>query len=167
MTFRYTVTATPIGAAVAVFDGERILALGTAEDPMWVTEAVARELRADLAPADGDVAGLGAQLDEYFDGSRTRFDVEIDWRLAPGFAGDALRAVCEIPYGETAAYGEVAEMAGRPRAHRAVGTACRMTPLTLVVPVHRVIRADGSLGEYGGREDVKRWLIELEGGSAR
>lgn len=168
MSFRYTVTATPIGAAVAVFDEhERLLALGTAEDPLWVVEGVARELRRELTASHDDVAGLGAQLAEYFDGRRQAFDVGIDWRLSPGFAGEALRAVCDIPYGETASYGEIAERAGRPRAARAVGTACRFTPLTLVVPVHRVIRSDGSLGEFGGREDVKRQLIELEGGSVR
>ncbi|GGF40975.1 methylated-DNA--protein-cysteine methyltransferase [Microbacterium sorbitolivorans] len=162
--YLYTVTATPFGAAVAVFTpADALVALGTAEDPLWVVDAVAREIRGSLAPADGDVAGLGSQLGEYFDGSRTAFDVEIDWALTDGFARDALQCVTEIPYGETASYGEVAEMAGRPRAHRAVGTACRFTPLTLVVPVHRVIRADGSAGEFSGREDVKRFLLELEG----
>lgn len=162
--YRYTVTATPIGAAVAVFtSADALVALGTAKDPLWVVDAVAREIRGSLAPADDDVAGLGSQLGEYFDGSRKAFDVEIDWALTDGFARDALQCVTEIPYGETASYGEVAEMAGRPRAHRAVGTACRFTPLTLVVPVHRVIRADGSAGEFSGREDVKRFLLELEG----
>lgn len=162
--YRYTVTATPIGAAVAVFTpADALVALGTAEDPLWVVDSVAREIRGSLAPADDDVAGLGSQLGEYFDGSRTAFDVDIDWALTEGFARDALQCVTEIPYGETASYGEVAEMAGRPRAHRAVGTACRFTPLTLVVPVHRVIRADGSAGEFSGREDLKRFLLELEG----
>lgn len=166
MGYRYTVTATSLGAAVAVFaDDDRLVALGTAEDPLWVVEAVARELRGDLRAESADIAGLGRQLREFLAGSRRAFDVEIDWRLSQGFARDALQAVAEIPYGETASYGDVAAMAGRPRAARAVGTACRLTPLTLVVPVHRVIRSDGSLGEYGGREDVKRMLIDLERGA--
>ncbi|WP_231916203.1 methylated-DNA--[protein]-cysteine S-methyltransferase [Microbacterium karelineae] len=168
MTHRYTVTATPIGAAVAVFTPEdALIALGTAEDPMWVVESVARELRGSLEATGDDVAGLGAQLGEYFDGDRRAFDVEIDWSLVTGFARSALQAVAEIPYGQTASYGEVAEIAGRPRAARAVGTACRFTPITLVVPAHRVIRSDGSLGEYGGNEDVKRLLLELEGAPVR
>jgi len=166
--YRYTVTPTPIGAAVAVFTAsDALLALGTAEDPLWVVDAVAQEIRGSLAAADHDVAALGSQLDEYFSGSRRAFDVEIDWALTEGFARAALQCVTEIPYGETASYGEVAEMAGRPRAHRAVGTACRFTPLTLVVPVHRVIRADGTAGEFSGREDVKRFLLELEGATFR
>ncbi|MTE24812.1 methylated-DNA--[protein]-cysteine S-methyltransferase [Microbacterium sp. ZXX196] len=168
MTYRYTATPTPIGAAVAVFSaGDRLVALGTAEDPGWVVDAVAREVRGSLAPADADVAGLSAQLEEYFAGERTAFDVEIDWSLSTGFAAEALRLVAEIPYGETSSYGEIAARAGRPRAARAVGTACRFTPITLVVPAHRVIRSDGSVGEYAGREDVKRFLLELEGAIAR
>jgi methylated-DNA-[protein]-cysteine S-methyltransferase len=160
--YRYTVTPTPIGAAVAVFTAaDALVALGTAEDPLWVVDSVAQEIRGSLAAADDDIAGLGSQLGEYFDGSRTGFDIDIDWALTDGFARQALQCVTEIPYGE------VAELAGRPRAHRAVGTACRFTPLTLVVPVHRVIRADGSLGEFSGREDVKRFLLELEGATFR
>lgn len=166
MTHRYTVTPTPIGAAVAVFaPDDALVALGTAEDPLWVVEGVARELRGSLEAAHDDIAGLGAQLDAYFAGSRRAFDVEIDWSLSTGFQREALQEVARIPYGETASYGEIADRAGRPRAARAVGTACRFSPITLVVPAHRVIRSDGSLGEYAGREDVKRFLIELEGGS--
>ncbi|WP_029150334.1 methylated-DNA--[protein]-cysteine S-methyltransferase [Microbacterium indicum] len=162
MSYRYTATPTPIGAAVAVFDGDALVALATADDAAWIVEGVSRELRRDLEPASGDVAGLGAQLDEYFAGERRGFDVAVDWRLTRGFARDALEAVAEVPYGETASYGEIAELCGRPRAARAVGTACRMTPLTLVVPVHRIIRADGTIGEFSGREDVKRFLVDLE-----
>ncbi len=165
---RYTVTATPIGAAVAVFASkERLVALGTAEDPLWVVDSVARELRGSLEPAEADLAGLGAQFDEYFAGSRRGFELDIDWSLVSGFQRDALQCVTEIPYGETASYGEIAEMAGRPRAARAVGTACRFTPISLVIPAHRVIRSDGTLGEYAGREDVKRFLLDLEGAEVR
>ena len=165
---RYTVTPTPVGAAVAVFtSADHLVALGTADDPLWVVDSVARELRGSLEPANADVAGLGAQLDEYFAGSRREFDLEIDWKLAKGFQREALQCVAEIPYGETASYGEVAEMAGRPRAARAVGTVCRFTPITLIVPAHRVIRSDGTLGEYAGREDMKRFLLALEGADVR
>jgi methylated-DNA-[protein]-cysteine S-methyltransferase len=104
------------------------------------------------------------QLDEYFDGDRERFDLPLDWRLVRGFTRAALEAVRSIPYGETAAYSEVAIAAGAPRAARAVGTACATTPFSIVVPVHRVVRADGSLGEYGGRPDMKKFLLELEQG---
>jgi methylated-DNA-[protein]-cysteine S-methyltransferase len=102
------------------------------------------------------------QLDEYFAGERRDFDIALDWRLVRGFTRAALEAVREIPYGETAGYGEVAVSAGSPGAARAVGTACATTPFSIVVPVHRVVRADGSIGEYGGHPEVKAFLLELE-----
>ncbi|MGZ8804033.1 MAG: methylated-DNA--[protein]-cysteine S-methyltransferase [Microbacterium sp.] len=112
---------------------------------------------------DDDVAReAGRQLDEYFAGERRQFDLELDWRLVHGFTRAALEAVRGIPYGETAGYGEVAAHAGSPRAARAVGTACATTPFSVVVPVHRVVRADGSIGEYGGHSEDKLFLLDLE-----
>jgi methylated-DNA-[protein]-cysteine S-methyltransferase len=119
----------------------------------------------DETDAEGErdvTATAAAQLDEYFAGQRRAFDLPLDWRLVRGFTRAALEAVCEIPYAETAGYGEVAILAGSPRAARAVGTACATTPFSIVVPVHRVVRADGSLGEYGGQPEVKRFLVDLE-----
>ncbi|GAA1970664.1 methylated-DNA--[protein]-cysteine S-methyltransferase [Microbacterium deminutum] len=124
---------------------------------------VARGLGAAPERAETDAAAAAArQLDEYFAGARRQFDIPLDWRLVRGFTREALRAVRDIPYGETAGYGEVAIQAGSPRAARAVGTACATTPFSIVVPVHRVVRSDGSLGEYGGHPEVKQFLIDLE-----
>lgn len=111
---------------------------------------------------DPVAAETARQLDEYFSGARHEFDLALDWRLVRGFTRAALEAVCTIPYGETAGYGEVAIMAGSPRAARAVGTACANTPFSIVVPVHRVVRADGSIGEYGGHPEDKHFLLDLE-----
>lgn len=102
------------------------------------------------------------QLDAYFAGTLRTFSVPLDWSGLHGFSADALRAVTEIPYGETAAYGEVAIMAGRPRAARAVGTACARSPWSVIVPVHRVVRADGTIGPYGNNPEAKRFLVTLE-----
>ncbi|WP_345751921.1 methylated-DNA--[protein]-cysteine S-methyltransferase [Microbacterium rhizophilus] len=168
MTLRYDIAGTPIGLVTAVLSDDGLLALHVSDDSdRWVLEMLAREhgVVPDRTPGAGDA--LFAQLDQYFDGERRAFDVAIDWSLTHGFARDALRAACDIPYGETASYGEVAVMAGRPRAARAVGTACRTTPFSLVVPVHRVVRADGTLGEYGSHPETKRFLVELERGAAR
>ncbi|MDQ1131188.1 methylated-DNA--[protein]-cysteine S-methyltransferase [Microbacterium sp. SORGH_AS_0888] len=82
-----------------------------------------------------------------------------------GFTRAALQAVRTIPYGQTASYAEVAALAGSPGAHRAVGSACAKTPFSIVVPAHRVVRADGSIGEYGGHPEVKRYLLDLEAGA--
>ncbi|GAA1739856.1 methylated-DNA--[protein]-cysteine S-methyltransferase [Microbacterium paludicola] len=163
MTLRYDLGATPLGVVTTVLSDHGVLALHVSDDTdRWVLELLAQEHGVVPDHVPGSAGALFTQLDEYFEGRRESFDVTIDWSLTHGFARDALQAVCTIPYGETASYGEVAVMAGRARAHRAVGTACRTTPFSLVVPVHRVIRSDGSIGEYGGRPENKRFLIDLE-----
>ena len=169
---RYRVHPSPIGDILIVAADDGIVTLHPFDGPLDAEiERVSLQLRIAPVPDDeGDAAATGSgpfeaamtQLDEYFDGTRTRFDLPLDWSLVRGFTRAALQAVCDIPYGETAGYGEVAIAAGTPRAARAVGTACATTPFSVVVPVHRVVRADGSLGEYGGRPDVKRYLIDLE-----
>lgn len=180
---RYRVHPSPIGDILIVTTTDGIVTLHPFDGPLHAEiERVALQLRALPVPDDqtdaaadaastdtGDTAAGAfelaiAQLDEYFDGERREFDLPLDWQLVRGFTRAALEAVCDIPYGETASYGEVAIAAGIPRAARAVGTACASTPFSVVVPVHRVVRADGSLGEYGGRPDVKRFLIDLEQG---
>ena len=170
---RYRVHPSPIGDVLIVTTEDGIVTLHPFDGPLHSEiERVALQLRALPVPddpeTDDDATALmdaaAAQLDEYFDGDRREFDLTLDWRLVRGFTRDALEAVCAIPYGETASYGEVAVSAGKARAGRAVGTACRLTPFSIVVPVHRVVRADGSLGEYGGRPEVKRYLVELEQG---
>lgn len=104
------------------------------------------------------------ELDEYFAGRRTSFDLPLDWSLvSPGFYGRVLRQTAKLPYGITATYGEVAAKAGNPRAFRAAGTALATNPIPLVVPCHRVLRAGGVLGNYGGGPEMKRFLLELEG----
>jgi methylated-DNA-[protein]-cysteine S-methyltransferase len=103
------------------------------------------------------------QLDEYFDGKLKRFSVPLDWRLIHGFQERVLRATAAIPYGETLSYGEVAAEAGKPRAHRAAGSALGRNPLPLIVPCHRVLQAGGKVGNYGGGPEMKRALLDLEG----
>jgi methylated-DNA-[protein]-cysteine S-methyltransferase len=104
------------------------------------------------------------QLDEYFDGGRREFDLDLDWRLVRSkFASRVLHATARVPYGATTSYGEVAAEAGNARAFRAAGTALGHNPIPIVVPCHRVVRAGGVLGNYGGGPEMKRWLLELEG----
>jgi methylated-DNA-[protein]-cysteine S-methyltransferase len=103
------------------------------------------------------------QIDEYFEGTRKSFGVELDWRLIHGFQERVLRATYEIPWGNTLSYGEIAAKAGNPRAHRAAGTALGRNPIPLIVPCHRITRAGGVPGNYGGGPEMKRALLELEG----
>lgn len=172
MTYRYDFADTPFGDALLVFSDEGLVAFdlpeGMHRDSPWALEATARMLHALPEPDPGAGADVEALLNAYFDGAPIRFDRELtlDWRLVNGFTRAALQAVSEIPWGESASYGEVAAMAGSPGAARAVGTACRNTPFSIVVPVHRVVRADGSPGQYGAHPERKRYLLDLEADAA-
>ncbi|MFC8932461.1 methylated-DNA--[protein]-cysteine S-methyltransferase [Rhodococcus sp. NPDC057135] len=105
---------------------------------------------------------VARELDEYFAGARREFDLNLDFQLAKGFRREVLRHLPEIEYGHTASYSVVAAASGSPRAVRAVGTACAKNPLPLVVPCHRVVRSDGSLGQYAGGPELKAILLDLE-----
>jgi methylated-DNA-[protein]-cysteine S-methyltransferase len=108
-------------------------------------------------------AQLVAQLDEYFAGERQAFDVELALTGSP-FQLEVWGALRDIPYGETISYGELAQRIDRPNASRAVGLANGANPVSIIVPCHRVIGADGSLTGYGGGLDHKRALLGLESG---
>ncbi|GII30358.1 methylated-DNA--[protein]-cysteine S-methyltransferase [Planotetraspora mira] len=129
-------------------------------------DAVLRRLADDVSPrileAPARLDEASRQLEEYFAGRRTRFDLPLDWRLSKGFRREVLTHLREIGYGHTESYAEVAAAAGSPRAVRAVGTACATNPLPLVVPCHRVVRSDGSAGGYAGGPDAKLRLLAME-----
>ena len=102
------------------------------------------------------------QVEEYFAGRRRVFDLALDLRLARGFRRLVLGRLLGIAYGTTASYADVAAAAGSPRAVRAVGTACATNPLPVVVPCHRVVRTDGSVGRYLAGTEAKTALLALE-----
>jgi methylated-DNA-[protein]-cysteine S-methyltransferase len=112
---------------------------------------------------DQAFADVRRQLEEYFAGERTAFDVELDMS-GPDFERLVWRALLDIPYGETSSYGELARHIGHPDAARAVGVANARNPIAVIVPCHRVIGADGSLTGYGGGLERKRLLLDLESG---
>jgi methylated-DNA-[protein]-cysteine S-methyltransferase len=102
------------------------------------------------------------QLDEYFAGTRRRFELALDWSLATDFQRRVLDACARIPYGDTATYGDVATAVDRAGAARAVGGALGANPIAVVVPCHRVVRSGGALGGFGGGVDTKAWLLDHE-----
>ena len=107
---------------------------------------------------------IRTQLEEYFAGERTAFEVPL--RLeGTEFQLRVWDALCRIPYGETISYGELARRVGNPKASRAVGLANGRNPVAIIVPCHRVIAADGTLGGYGGGLDRKSVLLDLEAGN--
>jgi methylated-DNA-[protein]-cysteine S-methyltransferase len=103
------------------------------------------------------------ELDEYFAGSRRRFEVPVDWSLVRGFAQGVLRATARVPFGQVTTYRQMAEAAGSPRASRAAGNALGSNPIPIVVPCHRVLHSGGGLGGYAGGLERKKALLTLEG----
>jgi methylated-DNA-[protein]-cysteine S-methyltransferase len=127
-----------------------------------VLETLAGSLspRVLLAPRRLDAAAR--ELEEYFGGQRRAFDLPLDRSLSSGFRLLVQQSLPSIGYGQTRSYREVAELVGNPKAVRAVGTACATNPLPVVVPCHRVLKADGTPGGYVGGPAAKLTLLDLE-----
>jgi methylated-DNA-[protein]-cysteine S-methyltransferase len=147
------VAATPEGVVRVAFEREG----HDAVLDQLATSVSPRILRA--ASRTDDVA---RQLDEYFGGRRRRFEVPVDLRLVRGFRRAVIAHLPDIPYGSTESYADVARAAGNPAAVRAVGSACSHNPVPVVVPCHRVVRSDGSYGQYLGGPETKAALLTME-----
>jgi methylated-DNA-[protein]-cysteine S-methyltransferase len=133
------------------------------EDHETVLERLARDLSPRILHAPARLDAAAKEVDEYFAGLRHGFDVPVDFSLARGFRRLVLTRLRAIGYGQTASYAAIAVAAGNPKAVRAVGTACATNPIPVVVPCHRVVRSDGSIGQYVGGVDAKKTLLTLEG----
>ncbi|HEY5428497.1 MAG TPA: methylated-DNA--[protein]-cysteine S-methyltransferase [Solirubrobacteraceae bacterium] len=134
-----------------------------AEDAEEVLEDLARKVSARiLRTSTPAITQTREELDEYFDGHRHRFNVPLDWTLAKAFRLKVLEATAQIPYGHTASYRQVASAAGSPNAVRAAGSALATNPLPVLVPCHRVLRSDGTIGQYLGGPAAKTQLLTLE-----
>jgi methylated-DNA-[protein]-cysteine S-methyltransferase len=151
-----TLVASDAGLRGVAFDRDR-----------WPAAPRAR-VAAERVPLDDDVvlARAADELARYLDGELDRFTVSVDLAAAGEFGGAVLRTLCDVPYGGVTTYGTLARAVGRPAAARAVGGACNRNPLPIVVPCHRVIAADGSLGGYAIGLEVKRVLLGIERGVA-
>lgn len=122
-----------------------------------------------LAHAERDpqgLSGVAEQLREYFAGQRQRFDLSLDLERLTPFQRGVLQAACAIPYGAVRSYGQLAQTLGHPHASRAVGQALGSNPIPIVIPCHRVVASDGSLGGYTGGLEKKRFLLDLERATA-
>ena len=135
-------------------------------------QAVIRKLSpgAEIVPDDGHNAEAVRQLREYLAGERQHWDLQLDMRGTP-FQVAVWKAVYDVPYGQTASYGDIARQIGNPAAVRAVGAANGANPLPPVVPCHRIIGSNGKLTGYGGGLPLKQKLLDLErvalGGDAK
>ncbi|MBW8059800.1 MAG: methylated-DNA--[protein]-cysteine S-methyltransferase [Solirubrobacterales bacterium] len=160
----YTTTDSPFGSLLLAATPRGLVRVDLpAYDPGETLEELAARISPRVLEAPARLDEVRRQLDLYFDGKLTEFDLPLDWRLSKDFRRRVLRAIDRIPYGETRTYAEMARRAGNERAVRAAGTACGANPIPIVVPCHRVLRTGGALGGYGGGLPMKEALLELEG----
>ena len=159
----YRTIDSPVGTLLLAATGQGLVRVAyEREDHAAVLERLAREISPRVLRAPGRLDAAAKEIDEYFAGRRTGFDLALDFRLSHGFRRLVLSRLADITYGHTESYAQVAKAAGNPKAVRAVGTACATNPLPIVVPCHRVVRSDGSLGQYVGGADMKKVLLTLE-----
>jgi methylated-DNA-[protein]-cysteine S-methyltransferase len=154
-TMSYSYLDSPVGPLLVAGDGR---SLHLIEFP---ANGVKRQPLADWSRNDALFDTAFHQLEAYFDGRLTRFDLDLHIGGTP-FQNKVWNALCEIPFGETISYGELANRIGNPAASRAVGRANGANPLPIVIPCHRVIGSDRSLTGFGGGIEVKRLLLEHE-----
>jgi methylated-DNA-[protein]-cysteine S-methyltransferase len=159
----YRTIDSPVGALLLAATDEGVVRVAfDCENHDDVLAALADRVSPRILRAPARLDNVAHQLDEYFAGRRAAFDVALDFRLSAGFRRTVLEQLRRIGYGKTASYAEVAARAGNPKAVRAVGTACALNPLPLVVPCHRVVRSDGAAGNYRGGAQAKLALLALE-----
>jgi methylated-DNA-[protein]-cysteine S-methyltransferase len=164
--------AAPWGSLHVAVSERGVVALETLTPREVFVEGLERRFRLEVDEGRSDLLDeVVRQLDEYLRGERRQFEIEVDLGDRPAWDQSVLAAVREIPWGVAVSYGTLARAVDRPGAARAVGGAVGRSPIGIVVPCHRVIAADGTLGGYGGewfgsRErglDLKQELLALEG----
>ena len=151
--------ATSRGLCQISFDADR--------EPDAELEQLAGRFGTRVLRVPGRLDAARRQLDDYFEGHRRAFELEIDLTGVPAFQQEVLRELALVPYAETTTYGGLAKRVGRPKAARAVGGALNRNPVPIVLPCHRIVGASGSLVGYAGGLDRKRALLELEGAGGR
>jgi methylated-DNA-[protein]-cysteine S-methyltransferase len=161
----YAVEPSPVGDLLVAVTPRGLIriAYNAKQTTDIALEELARRVSPRVLEAPAALDDVRRELDEYFEGRRTGFDIPVDWRLHDGFSRRVLRATARIPYGKLLTYGQVAAKAGSPRGHRAAGNALGSNRIPIVVPCHRVVRTGGQIGGYTGGLERKEYLLELEG----
>jgi len=159
----YTTIDSPVGTLLLAATPKGLVRVAyDTEDHDRVLSTLSQRLSPRVLRAPRRLDAAARELDEYFGRQRRAFDLPLDLSLSSGFRQLVQRHLPEIGYGQTRTYRQVAELVGNPKAVRAVGTACAANPLPVVVPCHRVLRADGTPGGYVGGPAAKQALLTLE-----
>jgi methylated-DNA-[protein]-cysteine S-methyltransferase len=161
----YSTVDSPLGPLMVAATPRGLVRVSYSQfrDDDAVLADLARRVSPRVLEAPARLDGPRRELDEYFEGRRTEFDLPIDWALTRGFTTEVLRATAAVGFGHTTTYAEVAGAAGSPRAVRAAGNSLGSNPMPIVVPCHRVLRTGGALGGYTGGVERKEFLLRLEG----
>jgi methylated-DNA-[protein]-cysteine S-methyltransferase len=162
----YDYADSPVGPLLVATTERGLCRIAFDPEPERELEALARTHGVRVLYSPNPLARIRRELDEYFDATRTNFDVPVDLARLPAFQRLVLTELAQVPYGDTATYGALAARVGKPRAARAVGGALNRNPVPIVLPCHRVVGASGSLVGYAGGLERKRELLALEGANA-
>lgn len=153
---------TPVGVLGLADNGRGLARLSYVRDEGDFVASLLRDF-AGRPVLEGALDAPRRALDRYFSGKSLAFDVPFDLSELPAFERKVLLATAKIPAGRVKTYTQVAKEAGNALASRAAGNALHKNPVAIIVPCHRVLRADGSLGGYGGGLPIKEWLLKHEG----
>jgi len=169
-TFKYNIINTSLGKITIVYTDKGICAVGFGEkDPYTLIPPIlpaqnSRRLKAAITISHQEITSdWKRQLEDYFQGKPVTFDIPLDIYDTSSFRKSVWRALQSIPYGETRSYRWVAEEVKKSGAFRAVGQANAANPIPIIIPCHRVIRSDGSLGGFSSGLKIKKVLLRLEG----
>jgi methylated-DNA-[protein]-cysteine S-methyltransferase len=159
----FDVVETPVGPLLVAATRRGVARIFFDAEPEPQLERLAQTFGPRVLRASAIVDPARRQLEEYFAGRRSAFELDIDLRVDAPFARQVLDELARVPFGQTTTYGALAAKVGAPRAARAVGTVMNRNPIPIVLPCHRVVGSTGSLTGYGGGLHVKEHLLRLEG----
>jgi methylated-DNA-[protein]-cysteine S-methyltransferase len=159
----FDLSESPVGPLLVAVTEAGVCRISFAPDPDRMVEELARSFGPRVLRAPRPVDPVRRELDEYFDGKRRAFDLQVDLRPLPRFQQLVLTELARVPYGQTETYGGLAARIGRGGAARAVGGALNRNPIPIVLPCHRIVGAGSRLVGYAGGLERKRTLLALEG----
>jgi methylated-DNA-[protein]-cysteine S-methyltransferase len=159
----FDVVDSPIGPLLVAATRRGLARIFFDAQPELHLDRLAQAFGPRVLRSASSVGAAHRQLDEYFAGERSAFELDVDLRGAAPFAQHVLDELARVPYGQTTTYGTLAAKVGAPRAARAVGMVMNRNPIPIVLPCHRVVGANGSLTGYAGGLEIKERLLRLEG----
>jgi len=159
----YDIVDSELGPLLAAVTDHGLARISFDPEPEHELESLARLAGRRVLRSPRALDETRREIDDYFRGRRTAFDLELDLRGLPAFTLRVLEELAKVPYGQTATYGDLAERAGNPRASRAVGTVMNRNRIPIVLPCHRIVGSSGQLVGYGGGLERKEQLLRLEG----